>query len=123
MDNLKFGSVIYRLYMKLGSKLLSSLRVKTQLLTSLQCVIVVDGATHSQKDGVEGNGCSLKDGAEAFVLFLRCAQLVLRSSVLTVLDEMDVTLKNVEIFGSVLSGEGGFASGSDMSGNLRWSDV
>jgi hypothetical protein len=60
---------------------------------------------------VEGNGGSLKDGAEAFVLFLRCAQLVLRSSVLTVLDEMDVTLKNVEIFGSVLSGEGGSANG------------
>jgi hypothetical protein len=31
-------------------------------------VIVVDGATHSQMDGVEGNGGSLKDGAEAFVL-------------------------------------------------------
>jgi len=29
-------------------------------------VIVVDGATHSQKDGVEGNGGSLKVGAEAF---------------------------------------------------------
>jgi hypothetical protein len=42
-------------------------------------------------------------------LFLRGAQLVLRSSVLTVLDfdEMNVTLENVEIFGSVLSGEGG----------------
>ena len=60
---------------------------------------------------MEGNGGSLKDGAEAFVLFLRCAQLVLRSSDLTVLDEMDVTLKNVEIFGSVLSGEGGSANG------------
>ena len=49
-------------------------------------MIVVDGATHSRKDGVEGNGGSLKDGAEAFVLFLCGAQLVLRSSVLTVLD-------------------------------------
>ena len=29
-------------------------------------MIVVDGATHSQKDGVEGNGGSLKVGAEAF---------------------------------------------------------
>jgi hypothetical protein len=29
-----------------------------------QCVIVVDGATHFQKDGVGGNGDSLKDGAE-----------------------------------------------------------
>jgi len=28
-------------------------------------VVVVDGAIHSQKDGKEGNGCSLKDGAEA----------------------------------------------------------
>ena len=54
-----------------------------------------------------GNGGSLKDGAEAFKLFLHGAQLVLRSSVLTVfdLDEVNVTLENVEIFGLVLSGE------------------
>jgi hypothetical protein len=39
----------------------------------------------------------LKDGAEAFVLFLRGAQLFLRSTVLTVLDhdEVDVTLQNL----------------------------
>ena len=57
---------------------------------------------------MEDNGGSLKDGAEAFVLFLHGAQLVLRSSVLTVLnlDEVDATLKYAEIFGSVLSGEG-----------------
>ena len=61
----KFGSVIDRINIKLGSMFLSSLKVKTQLLKRLQCVIVVDGATHSQKDGVEGNGGSLKDGAEA----------------------------------------------------------
>ena len=62
-------------------------------------MIVVDGAAHLQKDGVEGNGGSLKDGAEAFMLFLLGAQLVLRSSVLTVLDldEVNVTLDNVEI--------------------------
>ena len=47
-------------------------------------MIGVDGATYSQKDGVVGNKGSLKDGAEAFVLFLRGAQLVLQSSVLTV---------------------------------------
>ena len=80
-------------------------------------MIVVDGATHSQKDGVESNGGSFKGGAEAFVLFLRGAQLVLRSSVLTVLtvldldDEVNVTLKNAEIFGLMLSGEGGSANG------------
>ena len=53
------------------------------------------------------------DGAEAFVLFLRGAQLVLRSSVLTVLDldEVNFTLENTEIFGSVLSGEGGSVGG------------
>jgi hypothetical protein len=97
----KLGSTIDRMNMKLGSKFLNSLRIKTQLLKRLQRVIVVDGATHSQKDGVEGNGGSLEDGAEAFVLFLRGAQLVLRSSVLTVLDldEVNVTLKNAEIFG------------------------
>jgi hypothetical protein len=70
-------------------------------------VIVVDGATHSQKDGAECKGDSLKDGAEAFLLFLHGAQLVLWLSVLTVLDldEVNVTSKNAEIFGSVLSGE------------------
>ena len=56
--------------------------------------MIVDGGTHTQKDGAEGNGGSLKDGAEAFMLFLRDAQLVLRLSVLTVLDfnEVNVTL-------------------------------
>ena len=76
-------------------------------------MIVVDGATHSQKDGVEGNGGSLKGGAEAFVLFLHGAELVLRSSVLTVLDldEVDVAPSSVEVFRSVLSGVGGCTSG------------
>ena len=66
----KFGSVIDRMDMKLGSKFFHSLRIKTQLLKRLQRVIVVDGATHSQKDGAEGNEESLKDGTEAFVFFL-----------------------------------------------------
>jgi hypothetical protein len=86
-------SVFDRMNMKLGNKSLHFLEIKTQLLMRLQRVIVVGGATHSQEDGVEGIGGSLKDGAEAFVLFLRGAQLILRSSVLTVLDldEVDVT--------------------------------
>ena len=56
-------------------------------------MIVVDGATHFQTDGVESNRGSLKGGAEAFMLFLCGAQLVLQSSVLTALDldELDVT--------------------------------
>jgi len=48
------------------------------------------------------------------VLFLRGAQLVLESSVLIAvldLEEVDVTLKYAEIFGLVLSGEGGSAGG------------
>ena len=47
------------------------------------------------------------------MLFLRGAQLVMRSSVLTAfdLDEVNVTLENAEIFRSVLSGEGGSANG------------
>ena len=49
----KFGSVIDRMNMKLGSKFIYSLNIKTQLLKRLQRVIVVDGATHFQKDGVE----------------------------------------------------------------------
>ena len=77
-------------------------------------MIVLDGATHSQNDGVESNRGSLRGGAEALMLFLHGALLFLRSkNVLTVLDldEVNVTLKNAEIFGSVLSGEGGSASG------------
>jgi hypothetical protein len=62
----KFGCVIDRMNMKLGSKFLNSLIINTQLLKRLQRVIVVDGAAHLQKDGVEGNGGSLKGGAEAF---------------------------------------------------------
>jgi hypothetical protein len=108
------GSIIDRMNMKLGSKFLKFLRTKTKLLKRLQCVIVVDGVNHTQKDDVErSNGGSLKDGAEAFVLFLCGAQLVLRSSVLTVLDldEVNVTLENAEIFGPVLFGEGGSSGG------------
>jgi ABC-type oligopeptide transport system ATPase subunit len=47
------------------------------------------------------------------MLFLCGTQLVLRSSVLTVLDldEVSVTLKKAEIFGLMLSGEGGSANG------------
>jgi hypothetical protein len=101
----KFGSTVDRMNMKLRSKFLNSLRIKTQLLKRLQHVIVVDGATHSQEDGVEGNEGSLKDGAEAFMLFLRGAQLVLRPSVLTGhdFDEVNLTLEDAGIFGSVLS--------------------
>ena len=76
-------------------------------------MIVVDGATHSQKNCVEGDGGSLKDDAKVFVLFLCGVQLVLRSGVLTILDldEVDVTPKFAEVFGSVLSGVGGSAGG------------
>ena len=75
----KFGSVIDRMNMKLGSKFLDSLRIKTQLLKWLQRVIVVDGTTHTQKDDVESNGGSLKNVAEVFVLFL-CAVPLWRSA-------------------------------------------
>ena len=104
--------------MKLKSKFLNSVRIKIQLLKRLQHVIVVDGATHSQKDGVESNGGSLKGGAEAFMLFLCGAQLVLRSSVFTVLDldELDVAPSFVEVFRSMLSGVGGSAGGWQSAG-------
>ena len=61
-------------------------------------MVDVDSANHSKKGGVEGNGGSVKDGAEAFVVFQRGAQLVLWSSVLTVateLDEVNVTLRSL----------------------------
>jgi hypothetical protein len=54
----KFGSVIDRMNMKLGSKSLCFSKVKTQ---RLQRETVVGGATPSQKDGVDGNGGCLKD--------------------------------------------------------------
>jgi len=62
---------------------------------------------------VKGGGGSSKDFAEIFVLLLCGSQLVLRYSVLTVLDlnELDVTLKCAEIFRSVLFGEGEPADG------------
>ena len=49
----KFGSVIDRINIKLGSMFLSSLKVKTQLPKRPWFVIIVDGGTRSQKDGVE----------------------------------------------------------------------
>ena len=55
----RFGSVIDRMNMKLGSKSRNSLRIKTEFLKGPQRVIIVDGATSSQKDGVEDNGGSL----------------------------------------------------------------
>jgi hypothetical protein len=47
----KFGSVVDRMNITLGSKFVRSLKVKTQLLRRIQCVMVVDDATHPQKDG------------------------------------------------------------------------
>ena len=79
----KFGSVFDRMNMKLESKFLNYLRIKTQLLKQLQRVIVVDCSTQSQKDGVEGNRGSLLDETEAFVLFLHSAQLILKCSFLS----------------------------------------
>jgi len=51
--------------------------------------------------------------AKVLVLFLCGVQLVLRSSVLTILDldKMDVTPRFVEVFGSMLSGVGGSTGG------------
>ena len=58
------------MHIKLGGKLLNSLRFETQFLERLQSVSVVDGAAHTQKDDVESNGGSLENVAEIFVLFL-----------------------------------------------------
>ena len=57
----KFSSKVHRVHMKLGGKLLNSLRIKTQFLKRLQSVSIVDGATHTQKVGVESNGGSLEN--------------------------------------------------------------
>ena len=54
----KFSSKFHRVHMELGGKLLNSLRIKTQFLERLQSVSVVDGATHTQKDDMDSNGCS-----------------------------------------------------------------
>ena len=97
----KFSSKVHRVHMELGGKLLDSLRIKTRFLERLQSVSVVDGAAHTQMDGVENNGGSLENVAEVFVLLLCGVQLVLRSIILTVLDlhEVNVMLKCAETFG------------------------
>ena len=48
----KFSSIVHRVHMELGGKLLNTLRIKTQFLERLQSVSVVDGATYTQKDDV-----------------------------------------------------------------------
>ena len=80
----KFSNEVHRVHMELRGKLLNSLRIKTQFLENLQSVSVVDGATHTQEDDVESNGCSLENVAEIFVLFLCGVQMVLRSGVFTI---------------------------------------
>ena len=62
---------------------------------------------------MESNGGSLENVAEIFVLFLCGIQLVLRSSVFTIidLDEVDVMPSFVEVFRSMLSGVGGSTGG------------
>jgi hypothetical protein len=110
----KFSSEVHRMHMELGGKLLNSLKIETQFLERLQSVRVVDGATHTQKNGVESNGGSLLENvAEIFVLFLCGVQLVLRSGVFTILDldKVDVTPRFAEVFRSVLSGVGGCTVG------------
>jgi hypothetical protein len=82
----KFSSKVHRVHIKLGGKLLNSLRIKTQFLERLQSVSVVNGAVHTQKDDVESNGGSLENVAMVFALFFCSLQLVLSSGVLTVLD-------------------------------------
>jgi len=107
----KFSSKVHRVHMELGGKLLKYLRIETQFFERLQSVGVVDGAAHTQKDDVEGNGGSSENVAKVFVLFLCGVYLVLRSCVLTVLDldEVDVTPRFAEVFGSMLSGVNGSA--------------
>ena len=66
----KFSSKVHRVHMKLGGKLLISLRIETQFIERLQGVSVVEGSAHTQKDNVESNGGSLENVAKVFVLFL-----------------------------------------------------
>jgi hypothetical protein len=109
----KFSSEVQRVHMELGGKLLNSLKIDSQFLERLQSVSVVDGAAHTQKGDVESNGGSLENVAKVFVLFLCSVQLVMRSGVFTVLDldEVDVTPRFAEVFGSMLSGVGGSTGG------------
>jgi hypothetical protein len=71
----KFSSVVDRMHLKLGDKLLNSLRTKTQLPGMIQCASVVNGANHTQEEDVESNGSSLKNCADIFVLFLSGMQM------------------------------------------------
>ena len=109
----KFSSKVHRVHMELGGKLLSSLRIETQFLERLQSVSVVDGAAHTQKVMWRVTEAPWRMLHNVLVLFLCGVQLVLRSGVLTVLnlDEVDVTPRFAEVFGSMLSGAGGSAGG------------
>ena len=68
-------------------------------------------------DGVEGNGGSLKDRAEIFVLFLRGTRPVLMSSIYNIFSKYSVLMrwehhiKYADIFRSVLSRDGESADG------------
>ena len=57
----KFSNEVHRVHMELRGKLLSSLRIETQILKRLQSVSVVDGATHTQKDDVESKQRLLRE--------------------------------------------------------------
>jgi hypothetical protein len=50
----KLSSKVHRVHIKLGGKLLNSLRIKTQFLERLQSVSVVDGAAQTPKDAWRG---------------------------------------------------------------------
>ena len=85
----KFSSVINRVYMELEASFLTLWESRPKSLISIVRVLYMV-STHFQKDGMEGNRGSLKDGAEAFALFQRGAQPVLRSSVLTIMNFNEV---------------------------------
>ena len=74
---------------------------------------VVDGATHSQKDGVTGSNKLLEGRSRGLyaVSAWRSAGSAVECLTVFDLDEVNVTLENAEIFGSVLSGEGGSVGG------------
>jgi hypothetical protein len=109
----KFSSKVHRVHMRLGGKLLNSLRIETQFFERLQSVGVVDGAAHTQKDDVGRVRRLLGECFKGLVLFLCGIQLVLRPGVLTVLDldEVDFRPRIAEVFRSVLSGVGGSTGG------------
>ena len=85
----------------LEANLSSLLEYKTQVLQRLQNASVVEGATHTQEDGVEGNYFSLRAMQISLCCtFVACSWLLGLVSSQHLISKVDVTLMFPKIFWS-----------------------